>query len=111
MKLILPVSVMLVALGACDAAPPADQEATLIAEGRSVAEAQCARCHALDGQATSPNPAAPAMNDLLGRYSAEMLASDLIEGIRIGHDEMPEFDFAVTEADALVAYLTSIRQR
>ena len=49
------------------------------------------------------------MAKLLQRYDADMLASDLIEGIRVGHDEMPDFDLQVIEADALVAYLKSLR--
>jgi mono/diheme cytochrome c family protein len=50
------------------------------------------------------------MVELLKRYDAEMLASDLIDGIRVGHDEMPEFDLQVIEADALVAYLKSLQR-
>jgi len=113
----LPASLLFIALGACgagqQAAAPAEPEADaiLVAEGRAVAVAQCSSCHALDGIAESPNPAAPPMIELLDRYNADMLANDLIEGVRVGHDEMPEFDFSVTSADALVAYLKSIRSK
>lgn len=77
--------------------------------GRDVAVLRCSQCHALDGISHSPNPSAPPMAKLLERYDADMLASDLIEGIRVGHDEMPDFDLQVLEADALVAYLKSLR--
>lgn len=112
---IAPVSLLCFALLACAHGQPvaapsnAETEAILVAEGRAVARAQCAGCHALDGMAESPNPAAPPMTELLERYDADRLADDLIEGIRVGHDEMPEFDLPVTAADALVAYLKSIR--
>lgn len=111
------VSLLLLTLAACNDAPPeapapeppqTADEAILIAEGRAVAVAHCSSCHALDGVAESPNPAAPRMAELLGRYAPDMLANDLIEGVRVGHDEMPEFDFPVTAADALIAYLKSI---
>lgn len=113
---LLPVSVLCLGLIACGGGQPAmappdpRADAILIAEGRAVAVAHCSSCHALDGIVESPNPAAPPMAELLGRYDAERLADDLIEGIRVGHDEMPEFDLPVTAADALVAYLKSIRK-
>jgi mono/diheme cytochrome c family protein len=81
----------------------------LVSTGRDVAVIRCSQCHALDGISHSPNPSAPPMAKLLERYDADMLASDLIEGIRVGHDEMPDFDLQVIEADALVAYLKSLR--
>jgi len=80
----------------------------LIASGRQVVVRECSSCHAIDQGAKSPNPAAPPMKLLLSRYDPEMLADDLIEGIRVGHNEMPHFDFNVIAADALVAYLKSI---
>lgn len=115
MNRILPASLLCLGLLACGgqpAAPPPDAEADaiLVAEGRALAVAHCSSCHALDGIAESPNPAAPPMTDLLDRYEADRLADDLIDGIRVGHDEMPEFDLPVTAADALVAYLKSIRK-
>ena len=89
--------------------PDGALDPALVATGRDVAVLRCSRCHALDGVSHSPNPSAPPMAKLLQRYDADMLASDLIEGIRVGHDEMPEFDLQVIEADALVAYLKSLR--
>jgi hypothetical protein len=50
-------------------------------------------------------PAAPAFEGLLQRYNSSMLTDHLIEGIRVGHDEMPVFDFDVRTTDALIAYL------
>jgi mono/diheme cytochrome c family protein len=82
----------------------------LVSTGRDVAVLRCSQCHALDSISQSPNPSAPPMARLLERYDAGILASDLIDGIRVGHDEMPEFDLQVIEADALVAYLKSLRQ-
>jgi mono/diheme cytochrome c family protein len=94
-------------------APPAlpgeSLDPALVSTGRDVALLRCSQCHALDGISHSPNPSAPPMAKLLERYNADMLASDLIDGIRVGHDEMPEFDLQVIEADALVAYLKSLR--
>lgn len=80
-----------------------------IAAGRQIAMLRCASCHALDNLSRSPLPAAPPMARMHELYDAEMLANDLIDGIRVGHDEMPEFVLQVAEADALAAYLRSLR--
>jgi cytochrome c len=82
----------------------------LAADGRQIAVRECSSCHAIDDQRVSPRPEAPPMLSLLWRYDPDMLAEDLIEGIRVGHDDMPHFDFDVRAADALVAYLKSIQR-
>ena len=98
-------------LAGCTASPPqAPTEAQAqIADGRAIAQRECATCHALDQSTTSPRADAPPMRDLLARYDREALANDLIEGIKLGHQDMPQFDFNVIGADALIAYLRSIQ--
>lgn len=88
---------------------PLDEAAAQIEQGRSVAEMNCSGCHSLDPDAAHVEGQPPPMRDMLLRYDAEVLAEDLIEGIRLGHQDMPAFDFSVTGADALVAFLKSIR--
>jgi mono/diheme cytochrome c family protein len=103
--------VVLLGLAGC-AAPPSPGELELqgqIADGRAVAERECATCHALDQSTASPRADAPPMRDLLARYEKDALANDLIEGIKLGHQDMPQFDFNVIAADALIAYLKSIQ--
>lgn len=106
----------IVALGAtmgaaCTSAPTADEAelAAQVADGRAIAERECASCHALDHASASPRADAPPMQDLLARYDENVLANDLIEGIKLGHPDMPQFDFSVLTADALVAYLMSVQ--
>jgi cytochrome c len=82
----------------------------LAADGRRIAVRECSSCHAIDDQRVSPRPEAPPMLAVLWGYDPDMLAEDLIEGIRVGHDDMPHFDFDVRAADALVAYLKSIER-
>jgi mono/diheme cytochrome c family protein len=92
------------------ARPPALVDPALAADGRRIAVRECSSCHAIDDQRVSPRPEAPPMLALLWGYDPDMLAEDLIEGIRVGHDDMPHFDFDVRAADALVAYLKSIER-
>jgi cytochrome c len=88
---------------------PLDETSAQIDQGRTIAEMNCAGCHSLDPQAPFVEGEPPPMRDMLLRYDAEVLTEDLIDGIRVGHQDMPEFDLSVTGADALVAFLKSIR--
>ena len=98
------------ALAGCTATPSGDTDAAgQIAEGRAIAQRECASCHALDRSTVSPRADAPPMRDLLARYDKDALANDLIEGIKLGHQDMPQFDFNVIAADALIAYLRSVQ--
>jgi mono/diheme cytochrome c family protein len=104
-------AVLLFGFAGC-AAPPSPEQLELqgqIADGRAVAQRECATCHALDNSTASPRADAPPMRDLLARYEKDALANDLIEGIKLGHKDMPQFDFNVIAADALIAYLRSIQ--
>jgi mono/diheme cytochrome c family protein len=104
----------LLALGACKSEKaaagfekPAAED--VVNDGRSVAEAQCAVCHAVGVYGESPNPAAPPFRIILSKYHADVLEEELIAGIRVAHP-MPEFQFNPKGVDALIAYLKSIQQ-
>lgn len=113
-KLVIAVLALVPMLGACantqqPVAPHSAPSVADISAGRTVAIMRCSRCHGVDGLSRTPNPSAPAISDLLTRYTPNMLADDLIDGIRIGHGDMPEFSLPESEASALVAYLDSLR--
>lgn len=90
------------------AGAPLDASPEQIAAGRQIAERECAQCHAIDQTSQSPNEAAPPLRDVLAINDADNLAYRFIEAMRVGHDEMPLFDFDVRSADALIAYIASI---
>jgi len=95
---------------ACAGAPAAtpSAQASLVEDGRQIATAQCAACHAVGEYGESPNPAAPVFRTLLGRYRPDVLEEELISGIRVAH-AMPEFQFNPQGADALIAYLRAVQ--
>lgn len=95
-------------LTACAGVTEREDQSALVADGRAVAEAQCARCHAVGEFGESPRAEAPAFRTILTRYDAEALEEELIEGIQLNHT-MPEFQFNPQGADALIAYLRSIQ--
>lgn len=79
-------------------------------DGRAIAEAQCARCHAVGEYGESPNRAAPVFRTLLSRYRADVLQEELIAGIQVAHP-MPEFQFNPQGAEALRVYLQYIQEQ
>ncbi len=87
----------------------ASAAADLASDGRDMAEAQCAACHAVGTYGESPNAAAPQFRTLLSRYPADVLEENLIAGIQVAHP-MPEFQFNPKGVDALIAYLQSIQE-
>jgi mono/diheme cytochrome c family protein len=79
-----------------------------VAEGRRIAQRECSTCHAIDRSSSSPNPGAPPFRDVLFLNDSNWVAYRLIDAVRMGHDNMPLFDFDVRSADALIAYIESI---
>ena len=81
----------------------------LIQSGFKVAKEKCAACHAIDGKSKSPLKGAPPLRDILALYDdMDELEYRFIDGMRVGHDQMPRFDFDVRTADALIAYIQAV---
>ena len=106
----LPVGLWLalctLALGATSA--PAGPDEQRLERGRTIAEKNCARCHATGATGESPLQPAPPFRVLPQRYPIENLAEALAEGIVTGHSAMPEFTFKPDEIDALLTYIASL---
>lgn len=118
MRVLLAAGAALLMCGCVDDFPSSSQqtadaatEAALIEDGREIAQANCASCHAIGTQGDSPNRDAPWFRALLSRYDADMLETELAEGMRVAHDPMPQFQFKPAEAGALIAYLRSVQTR
>lgn len=101
------MALALFGLGAC-AAVRAEPD-PLVEDGREIAMAQCARCHAVGSYGQSPMLGAAPLRIILQRYRPEVLEEELIAGIRISH-RMPEFQFNPQGVGALVAYLRTIQE-
>lgn len=105
------------ALTACAGLAPAtgdarsDQAASIVDDGRAIAEAQCASCHAVGAFGDSPRADAPPLRMILSRYDAAVLEEELDNGIKLGHPDMPRFQLNPQGVSALVAYLKSIQTR
>ena len=83
---------------------------TAIDAGRTLAEANCAVCHAIGHVDESTHPDAPPFRILSQRYPIESLGEALAEGIMVGHPDMPEFALPQDQVAAIIAYLESIQE-
>jgi cytochrome c len=75
--------------------------------GRALAQANCARCHAIGRSGDSPLAKAPPFRTLHRRYPVEVLAEALAEGIKVAHP-MPQFRLEPGQIDDLIAYIESL---
>tara|TARA_R110000787_G_scaffold110809_4_gene219481 strand:- start:5691 stop:6038 length:348 start_codon:yes stop_codon:yes gene_type:complete len=103
--------------GACNAAhddaPAAmviKKDAQSIADGRKIAEAQCANCHALDQDPKIRPEDPPPLRYLLAQYNPDTLSRDFQDGIHVGHEMMPDFVFGPLGAEVVLAYIVSIQE-
>ena len=97
----------------CAAALPAGANGGDAETGREMARAMCARCHAIEGDGSSPARTAPPFASLARKWPIEYLAEALAEGIATGHEgqvQMPEFLFDPDEIDNLLAFLESVQE-
>jgi mono/diheme cytochrome c family protein len=78
--------------------------------GRVIAERECERCHDVGRTGQSPHAKAPPFRDLPKRYPVGHLAEALVEGIVVGHGDMPEFLFEPDDVEALLAYIASLQK-
>jgi len=91
-------------------ASPAWSDESDSAAGRSFAERNCARCHAIGGTGESPYPPAPPFRTFAAKWPVEHLAEALAEGIVVGHRAMPEFTLTPTEIGDFIGYLKTLER-
>jgi cytochrome c len=95
-------------LTGCGGGHVATADRAAVARGLAIAEANCARCHAVGPAGVSPLAAAPPFRTFKEHYPIDDLAESLAEGIVTGHPEMPAFDFTPEQIDDLLAYLGTL---
>ena len=83
-------------------------EADDIAEGKTLVELNCARCHAVDRTSESNHSDAPPFRTLSQRYPIDALEEAFAEGISTGHPDMPEFVATPDQIGAILDYINSL---
>jgi mono/diheme cytochrome c family protein len=94
----------------CAATKP-DLDAAAINDGKLVAQRECSSCHAIGTEGASPRSDAPLFRTILSRYHSDTLETELVQGIKLGHPDMPIFQLNPKAVGDLVVYLKSIQQK
>ena len=79
--------------------------------GKELATRQCSGCHAIGISGESPRADAPVFRHVLSLYHHKTLETELIEGIQVGHPDMPKFWLNPAAVSDLIVYLKSIQTR
>lgn len=87
----------------------AAQSSERIADGRKLAQKNCAWCHAIGVKGKSRNKQAPRFVDMHGRHPILPLREPITRAIVTPHDAMPKLDLAPDQVDRLIAYINSLR--
>jgi mono/diheme cytochrome c family protein len=82
-----------------------------ITRGKMLVEANCLRCHARFPEEVSSNKSAPSFANLFVHYPPEYIAESFAEGVFMGHQQMPPFEFSAREVGDLVAYLKDLENQ
>ena len=77
--------------------------------GKLLVEANCARCHAIGREDFSRHPEAPPFRNLADRYPLDALEEAFIEGISVGHPDMPEFIASPGQIEPIIDYIGTIQ--
>ena len=83
---------------------------TQVRQGRALAEANCAPCHAIGRTGESPLRAAPPFRSLHLRYPVDSIAESLAEGITTAHAGMPQFRLKAEQIDDFLSYLNTLEK-
>jgi len=86
----------------------ASEREEAVTRGKTLMQANCARCHAIGAEDASTHKEAPPFRVVVTKYPPENLAEALAEGISSGHPDMPEFVFEPDDVEAIIAYLSSL---
>lgn len=89
-------------------APGFAQERPDAEHGRTLVEANCARCHGVGELDKSAHPDAPEFRTLSARYPLDALEEAFAEGIYAGHPDMPEFVATPGQIADIIAYIETL---
>lgn len=78
--------------------------------GNAVAQMSPSEQRGIGKVSASPLKIAPLFRELHLRYPVESLQRSLVEGIRTGHVNMPEFRLDPGQASDVIAYLKSLER-
>lgn len=97
-------------LPGCSSLPAAlgGEDMSSVGRGRAFAERQCAHCHAITPDGTSPRSDAPSFAAVRLRYNALSLMREFEAIEEVGHYGMPPLHTEVSDRRDLIDYIESL---
>lgn len=86
----------------------ASENATAAADGKTILQERCGRCHSIGKDGSSPLRHATPMRDIYRRYAIEQLEFELSEGVGSRHRDMPQIQFSSEQIRKILEYLHNI---
>lgn len=90
-------------------AAPALAQNDPVAEGRRLVEINCVSCHNIEADGESPLTDAPPFRELARNYEPLELIDGFMEGLAVRHPLMPDWEVTEAQAEALTAYIMSLK--
>ena len=88
-----------------------DANAESIKRGLELAQLLCMKCHAISGPGPGPEEKSPPFATLVAKLSVEGVADQLLEGLPLGHQPMPKWEFSEQQAEDLLLYIEYIGRK
>jgi mono/diheme cytochrome c family protein len=88
----------------------AQDDMASIKRGLEMAQLLCMRCHAISGPGPGPNEKSPPFSTLVDKLTLEGVADQILEGLPLGHEPMPQWEFSEQQAEDLLLYIEYIGQ-
>ena len=85
-----------------------DDEMASVQRGKELAQLLCTRCHAIEGPGPGTEEKSPPFSTLVPKLTLEGVADQLLEGLPLGHDPMPKWEFSEQQAIDLLLYIESV---
>ncbi len=106
---VLGLGALVVLAGSLKAEPVSSDRIGDPTAGRKLAEAWCLECHATGRKVVDAGRRGPDFQEIADRASRTALSMHVF--LRSNHNEMPNFIVAESDADNIVAYILSLKQR
>ncbi len=82
-----------------------------IKRGLELSQLLCMKCHAISGPGPGREEKSPPFASLIDKLTVEGVADQLLEGLPLGHDPMPRWEFSEQQAEDLMLYIEYIGRK
>lgn len=82
-----------------------------IKRGLELSQLLCMKCHAISGLGPGREEKSPPFASLIDKLTLEGVADQLLEGLPLGHDPMPRWEFSEQQAEDLLLYIEYIGRK